>query len=83
MTREGIVHGKMEADGRKTITQGIGIIRETANFAKARVDGALVGENRETVEMVHYLLHHEGMHAVFKVLFLFAYIHFNRNFCWN
>ena len=51
----------MEADARKTITQGIGIARETANFAKAKVDGALVGEDRETVEMIHYLLNNEGV----------------------
>lgn len=51
----------MEADGRKTITQGIGIIRETANFAKAKIDGAIVGENRETIEMMHHLLKHEGI----------------------
>jgi hypothetical protein len=48
---EDIAHGKMEADNRKTITQGIGIC-ETANFAKAKVAGAIVGENRETIEML-------------------------------
>jgi len=51
----------MEADGRKTVTQGIGIIRETANFAKAKIDGAIVGENKETVEMIYYALKNEGL----------------------
>lgn len=55
-----ITNGKMEGDGRKTITQGIGILRLTANFKKARIDGAMVGEDIESVEMVHYLLRNEG-----------------------
>ena len=30
-----IVNGEMKGDGRKTMTQGIGILRLTANFKKA------------------------------------------------
>lgn len=40
---------------------GIGIMRKTANFASARVDGAFRGTDREAVEMAHYLLRNEGL----------------------
>ena len=40
---------------------GIGISRLTANFARARVDGAFRGDDREAVEMAHYLLRNEGL----------------------
>jgi cysteine synthase A len=40
---------------------GIGIGRKTANFASAIVDGAFRGDDREAVEMAHYLLRNEGL----------------------
>lgn len=40
---------------------GIGIGRETANFATAKLDGAFRGTDREAVEMAHYLLRNEGI----------------------
>ena len=40
---------------------GIGIMRKTANFACAQVDGAFRGTDREAVEMAHYLLRNEGL----------------------
>ena len=40
---------------------GIGIGRLTANFARARVDGAFRGDDREAIECAHYLLRREGV----------------------
>eukprot|EP01136_Pigoraptor_vietnamica_P031971 Opistho-1_new@93241 len=55
-----VERGVFEADG-KTITEGIGIMRLTANFARAKVDSAFFGTDRETVEMGYYLLKHDGL----------------------
>ena len=41
--------------------EGIGIMRKTANFAQAKVDGAFRGTDREAVEMGHYLVRNEGV----------------------
>jgi cysteine synthase A len=40
---------------------GIGIGRETANFATAKVDGAFRGDDEEAIEMAHWLLRNEGI----------------------
>jgi len=40
---------------------GIGIMRETANFRTAQVDGAFRGTDREAVEMAYWLLRNEGL----------------------
>ncbi len=53
-------HGTLDATG-SSILEGIGIRRITHNFAQARLDGAFVGTDRESVEMVHYLLAHDGI----------------------
>ncbi|NJK59149.1 MAG: cysteine synthase A [Oscillatoriales cyanobacterium SM2_1_8] len=55
-----VTTGSLAAEG-SSITEGIGIRRLTANFARARLDGALQGSDREVVEMAHYLLHREGL----------------------
>ncbi|MBK6692925.1 MAG: cysteine synthase A [Myxococcales bacterium] len=52
--------GVFETSG-SSITEGIGIMRETANFRRARLDDAFFGSDRETVEMAHYLLKHDGL----------------------
>ena len=49
-----------EAEGRRlrhpfdTVTEGIGLNRLTANFARARIDGAFQGTDREAVQMVSW-----------------------------
>jgi len=40
---------------------GIGIMRKTANFATAKVDGALRADDKEAVEMCYYLMRNEGI----------------------
>mmetsp|Transcript_43675 Transcript_43675/g.83347 ORF Transcript_43675/g.83347 Transcript_43675/m.83347 type:complete len:383 (-) Transcript_43675:1523-2671(-) len=52
--------GVFESSGSCYI-EGIGIMRKTANFAEAKVDGAFRGTDREAVEMGHWLVRHEGL----------------------
>eukprot|EP00123_Amoebidium_parasiticum_P007639 comp18249_c0_seq1/m.19223 comp18249_c0_seq1/g.19223 ORF comp18249_c0_seq1/g.19223 comp18249_c0_seq1/m.19223 type:complete len:354 (-) comp18249_c0_seq1:303-1364(-) len=51
----------MTASAGDTVTEGIGITRLTANFERAKVDGAYQGTDREAVEMAHYLLRNDGL----------------------
>lgn len=52
------MYTQQEAEGKRlknpcdTITEGIGINRQTRNFSKAHIDGAFQGTDREAVEMV-------------------------------
>jgi cysteine synthase A len=55
-----VTTGSLEATGA-SVLEGIGIRRVTANFARARLDGAFVGTDREAVEMVHWLLARDGL----------------------
>jgi len=55
-----IKDGVFKSEGA-TIAEGIGIMRKTANFASAQIDGAFRGTDREIVEMAHYLLRNEGI----------------------
>ena len=55
-----VTTGALESRG-STFVEGIGIKRITANFARARVDGALQVTDEETIEMVYYLLRREGL----------------------
>ena len=54
------MYSQQEAEGKRlknpfdTITEGIGINRQTANFSKAQIDGAFKGTDREAVEMVRH-----------------------------
>ncbi len=54
----GVMYTKQEAEGKRlknpfdTITEGIGINRETANFKQASIDSAFQGTDQEAVEMV-------------------------------
>ena len=54
----GVMYTQQEAEGKRlrnpfdTITEGIGINRQTQNFSKAHIDGAFQGTDREAVEMV-------------------------------
>lgn len=55
-----VTTGQFQAEG-SSITEGIGINRETANFHRSQLDGALRGTDQEVVEMAHYLLKREGL----------------------
>ena len=53
----GVMYTQQEAEGKRlknpfdTITEGIGINRQTRNFSMAQIDGAFQGTDREAVEM--------------------------------
>jgi cysteine synthase len=55
-----VTTGELKAEG-SSITEGIGINRETANFRRARLDGAFQGSDREVIEMAHFLLKHDAL----------------------
>jgi cysteine synthase A len=55
-----VTRGVFESSG-SSITEGIGIMRETANFRRAKLDGAWQGSDRQVVEMAHYLLEKDGL----------------------
>ncbi|MCS6959352.1 MAG: cysteine synthase A [Pseudanabaenaceae cyanobacterium SKYGB_i_bin29] len=55
-----VTTGQFKAEGN-SITEGIGINRETANFRRSKLDGAMQGTDQEVVEMAHYLLKREGL----------------------
>jgi cysteine synthase A len=52
--------GEFKAEGN-SITEGIGINRATANFNRARLDGAFRGNDQQVIEMSQYLLKHDGL----------------------
>jgi cysteine synthase A len=53
--------GEVTKTEGSSITEGIGIGRVTANFARAKLDGAFRGSDQEVIEMAHYLLKHDGL----------------------
>lgn len=55
-----ITTGEFKAEGN-SITEGIGINRATANFNRARLDGAFQGTDQQVIEMSQYLLKHDGL----------------------
>lgn len=52
--------GEFKAEGN-SITEGIGINRATANFNRAKLDGAFRGTDQQVIEMAQYLLKHDGL----------------------
>ncbi|MBD2187449.1 cysteine synthase A [Pseudanabaena mucicola] len=52
--------GEFKAEG-SSITEGIGINRATANFNRAKLDGAFRGTDQQVIEMAQYLLKHDGL----------------------
>jgi cysteine synthase len=52
--------GEMRTEG-DSITEGIGIMRITHNFSRARVDEAIRVYDKNVVEMAHWLLENEGL----------------------
>jgi cysteine synthase A len=55
-----VTTGEFKAEGN-SITEGIGINRATANFNRARLDGAFQGTDQQVIEMAQYLLKHDGL----------------------
>ncbi|AFY70052.1 Cysteine synthase [Thalassoporum mexicanum PCC 7367] len=53
--------GEVTKTEGSSITEGIGIGRVTANFARAKLDGAFRGTDQEVIEMSHFLLKHDGL----------------------
>lgn len=66
MTR-GVLYAQVEAEGKRlcnpfdTITEGVGLNRQTANFALAQVDDAFHCSDREAVEMSSFLVRNDGL----------------------
>ncbi len=55
-----VTQGEFKAEG-SSITEGIGISRATANFNRAKLDGAFRGTDQQVIEMSQYLLKHDGL----------------------
>lgn len=55
-----VTEGKVEGAG-SSITEGIGIMRLTENFKRARVDRALRITDQQTIEMLYHLARHDGL----------------------
>ena len=54
--------GKMEATG-SSVTEGIGIMRVTANFSKAKIDDTLRIDDQRMIDMVYHLAEREGLNV--------------------
>ncbi len=52
--------GAIASEG-SSITEGIGIMRLTENFRRARIDDALQGSDSDVVGMAHHLLRRDGL----------------------
>jgi cysteine synthase A len=52
--------GKMEAQG-SSVTEGIGIMRITANYKKAKIDDAIRVNDQEMIDMLFHLAQKEGL----------------------
>ena len=55
-----VTAGTLDAEG-SSFLEGIGIRRITANFARAKLDGAFRGTDAEATEMAHWLLRKDGL----------------------
>lgn len=54
-------HGRLEAIGGGSITEGIGTSRVTSNLEGTPIDDAVMPSDQEAVDMVYRLLHEEGL----------------------
>lgn len=52
--------GEIKSEG-SSVTEGIGIMRLTANFKEARIDEALRVSDQEMINMLYHLARHEGL----------------------
>lgn len=63
----GVLYAQVEAEGKRlrnpfdTITEGVGLNRQTANFGLAQIDGAFHCSDREAVEMSSFLVCNDGL----------------------
>lgn len=65
----GVAYSRTEAEGRRrahqvdSVTEGVGLNRVTANFARALplLDGAVACSDEEAAEMARHLLAHDGL----------------------
>ncbi|KAL4456225.1 hypothetical protein ABPG74_014186 [Tetrahymena malaccensis] len=63
----GICYTGEEAEGHRlkhpfdTITEGIGLNRQTDNFNEAQIDKAFLVTDEEALEMAHFLIQNEGL----------------------
>ena len=55
-----IKNGKIESTG-SSITEGIGIMRLTANFKEAKVDDAVQVKDQDMISMLYHLAKHDGL----------------------
>ncbi|MEO5668599.1 MAG: cysteine synthase A [Bdellovibrionota bacterium] len=53
-------NGEMKSTG-SSVTEGIGIMRVTANYAKAKVDEAMQVDDQKMISMLYYLAQKEGL----------------------
>jgi cysteine synthase A len=56
-----VTKGEFTVTEGSSYTEGIGIARLTANFAAAKLDGAIFVTDAETAQMVQYLIENEGL----------------------
>jgi len=63
----GVLYAREEAEGTRlrnpfdTVTEGVGLNRLTANFARAIINGAFRCSDREAVDMAQHLLQHDAL----------------------
>jgi cysteine synthase A len=55
-----VTRGEISATG-SSMTEGIGIMRLTANFKKAKIDSAVQVSDQEMINMLHHLARHDGL----------------------
>ncbi|MCC6808112.1 MAG: cysteine synthase A [Deltaproteobacteria bacterium] len=55
-----VKRGEWKSEG-SSITEGIGIMRSTANFRQGKIDDALFVSDQKMIDMAHWLLAHEGL----------------------
>ena len=52
--------GKMESTG-SSVSEGIGIMRQTANFLRAKIDDVIRVDDQSMMDMIYHLAEHEGL----------------------
>jgi cysteine synthase len=63
----GVAYDPREAEGKRlrhpfdTVAEGVGLNRLTANFARARVDGAVRCSDQEAARMAAHVMRHDGL----------------------
>lgn len=57
---EYVKNGKFASTG-SSMTEGIGIMRLTANFKEAKIDEAMQVRDQEMIDTLFFLAHHEGL----------------------